>query len=199
MGIIKRAGDLVYTFRFLRLLTTSFEDTQAFKHGIIDKDGKRNKEFTLNTVDSRDKYSEYYTPFHRLVFNIKRIMAKAPGGGSKLASYAAALYLLKEKYNISDKKINSALSEAGVDCLDFISEQSQWFILEDKRLSPGVYTVLNEKLLNDNMDDRVSVRDKIRVNQTCYPVGDLFGLDIYEATHIRTNKNVYVSVAELAR
>ena len=35
MGILKRAGDLVYTFRFLRLLTTSFEDTEAFKKGII--------------------------------------------------------------------------------------------------------------------------------------------------------------------
>ena len=45
MGILKRAGDLVYTFRFLRLLTTSFEDTEAFKKGIIDKDGKRRKEF----------------------------------------------------------------------------------------------------------------------------------------------------------
>ena len=53
MGIIKRAGDLVYTFRFLRLLTTPFEETEAFKRGIIDKDGKRLKSFTLNTMDNR--------------------------------------------------------------------------------------------------------------------------------------------------
>ena len=50
MGIIKRAGDLVYTFRFLRLLTTPFEETEAFKQGIIDKDGKRNKEFKLSLI-----------------------------------------------------------------------------------------------------------------------------------------------------
>ena len=60
MGILKRAGDLVYTFRFLRLLTTSFEDTEAFKKGIIDKDGKRKKEFKLDTMDNRDDYSNYY-------------------------------------------------------------------------------------------------------------------------------------------
>ena len=59
MGILKRAGDLVYTFRFLRLLTTPFENTEAFKQGIIDKDGNRNKEFTLNTMDNRDKYKEF--------------------------------------------------------------------------------------------------------------------------------------------
>ena len=50
MSIIKRAGDLVYTFRFLRLLTTAFEDTEAFKLGIIDKDGKRDKTFTLKEI-----------------------------------------------------------------------------------------------------------------------------------------------------
>ena len=72
MSIIKRAGDLVYTFRFSRLLTTAFEDTEAFKLGIIDKDGKRDKTFTLNTSENRSKYKDYYTPFHRLVFNIKK-------------------------------------------------------------------------------------------------------------------------------
>ena len=74
MGLVKRAGDLVYTFRFLRLLTTSFEDTEAYKKGIIDKDGKKLKTFDLNTMDNRDTYKNYYTPFHRLVFNIKKII-----------------------------------------------------------------------------------------------------------------------------
>ena len=199
MGILKRAGDLVYTFRFLRLLTTPFENTEAFKQGIIDKDGNRNKEFTLNTMDNRDKYKEFYTPFHRLVFNIKKVMAKAPGGGSRLASYAAALYLLKEKFGISDKKISKALQEVGVDPLDFMAEQTEWFVLEDKRLSPGTYKVLNSKCLNNSIEEMVIARDKIRINEKCYPVGQLFGLDIYKATHIRTNKHIYVSVSELAR
>lgn len=199
MGIIKRAGDLVYTFRFLKLLTTSFEDTEAFKAGIIDKDGVRNKDFTLNTMDNRDKYKEYYTPFHRLVFNIKKIMAKAPGGSSKLASYATALYLLKEKFSISDKKIMEALSVLGIDPLDFLAEQSSWFVLEDKRLSPGTYKVLNSKLLNFSLEEMVKARDKIVVEDNCYPIGDFFGIDIYEVKHVRTNKNIYVTIGELAR
>jgi len=199
MGIIKRAGDLVYTFRFLRLLTTPFEETEAFKLGIIDKDGKRNKEFTLNTMDNREKYKDYYTPFHRLVFNIKKIMAKAPGGSSRLASYATALFLLKEKFSISDKLINEALAELGIDPLDFMTEQSTWFVLEDKRLSPGVYKVLSNKVLNDTLDEIVREKDKIKVNESCYPIGEMFGIDIYEVNHIRTNKPIYVTIGELSR
>ena len=199
MGIIKRAGDLVYTFRFLRLLTTSFEDTEAFKLGIIDKDGKRQKSFTLDNMEDRDNYRNYYTPFHRLVFNIKKIMAKAPGGGSKLASYAAALFLLKDKFSMPQGKILEALDVLDIDETDFLTEHSEWFVLEDTRLSPGSYKVLTNKLINDTMDEMVNARDKVRVSNDCYPVGEIFGINIYEVTHMRTNKSIYVSVGELAR
>jgi len=200
MGIIKRAGDLVYTFRFLKLLTTPFEETEAFKLGIIDKNGKRQKSFTLDNMEDRDNYRNFYTPFHRLVFNIKKIMAKAPGGSSRLASYATALYLLKEKFGISDAKLNEATyKHYGCAENDFLNESSQWFVLEDNRLTPGVYKVLHEKLLNETLDDKVNARDKIRIDENCYPVANMFGINIYEATHIRTNKSIYVSVGELAR
>ena len=74
MGILKSAADLVYTIRFLKLLVTPFEKTDAFKSGIIDADGKRVKEFTTNSIDDREAYRSHYTPFHRLVFNLKRLM-----------------------------------------------------------------------------------------------------------------------------
>ena len=199
MGMLKRAGDLVYTFRFLRLLTTSFEDTEAFKRGIIDKDGKRNKDFKLNTMDNRDAYADYYTPFHRLVFNIKKIMAKAPGGSTKLASYATALYLLKEQFGVSDKKIKQGLQEIGIDPLDFLEEQSNWFILDDDQLSPGTYKVTSSKVLNSTLEEMVRPRDLVKINDNCYPVSDFFGLNIYEAIHINTKQPIYVTVGELAR
>ena len=199
MGLVKRAGDLVYTFRFLRLLTTSFEDTGAFKAGIIDKKGKRDKNFDTKDINNRDAYRDYYTPFHRLVFNIKKLIAKAPGGSSKFASYASALYLLKEHFSLSDKKINEGLEAMGVDPLDFLAEQSEWFVLPDRRLSPGVYKVLESKLINDTLDEMVMARDKILIDENCYPVGELFGLSIYEATHARTRKAVYITVGEIAR
>lgn len=197
MGIIKTTGDLIYTFRFLRLLTMRFEDTEAYKAGIIDINGNRIKSFNLSTVDNREKYSNYYTPFHRLVFNIKKLMAKVPGGGSRLATYAAALYLLKEKFNVSDTHIQQSLKEVGLDQTDFMLEQTQWFVLSDGRLSPGSYKLANDKVVNLTCEDIIKAKDSIHVNENCYPVGSIFGLNIYEATHIRSKQTIYVTTAEL--
>ena len=92
MGIIKKAADLVYTFRFLRLLTTNFEDTDAYKLGLIDDKGKNLKK--PQTSKERDAY----TYLHKLVFNMKKLINKLPGGESKLKSMVTALFLIKEYY-----------------------------------------------------------------------------------------------------
>lgn len=197
MGIIKSAADLVYTFRFLKLLVTKFEDTDAFRVGIIDKDGNRNKNYNLSTVQNRDYYSAYYTPFHRLVFNVKKLMAKVPGGSSSIATYAAALYLLKERYGISESKIEQGIKLVGLDVTDFMIEQSQWFVLTDGRLSPGSYRLKNSKIVNSTFEEVVNKKDYVRVTEQCYPVGNLFGLNVYEAVHVKTNQKVYITVEEL--
>ena len=195
MGLIKQAGDLVYTFRFLTLLVTPFDKTKAYEAGIIDENGKRLKSFNNK---SSDDYKNYYTPFHRLVFNVKRLMAKAPGGGSRLASYAAALYLIKENYSVSEKRILKALSEAGIDPTDILAEENNWFVLDNGQLSPGVYKLKHEKVFED-VDVPVLPNDKVKVAENAMPVGEMFGINIYEATHVRTNKKVYVTSLELLR
>ena len=79
--MIKRAADLVYTFRFLTLLVTPFEKTEAFKLGLLDAKGKKLKKAKTAAEKNAD------TPFHRLVFNVKRLMEKVPGGSSSIASW----------------------------------------------------------------------------------------------------------------
>jgi len=197
MGIIKRAGDLVYTFRFLRLLTTKFEDTEAFKLGIIDKDGKRLKSYDLNNMDNRSNYKEYYTPFHRLVFNIKKLLAKAPGGDTRLASYAAALYLLKENFGVNEGNIKKGLQKLNIDITDILGEGSTWFLLEDQRLSPGYYRIKHDKVLSESLDEVARKKDSIIVKEDAYPVGSIFGLNIYEAVHKNTKKKIHITIDEL--
>lgn len=196
MGLIKQAGDLVYTFRFLTLLVTPFDKTKAYEVGIIDKDGKRNRDYSMNTIEARDNYRDYYTPFHRLVFNIKRLMAKVPGGGSTLASYAAALYLIKEKYSVSEKRILKGLSQIGIDSTDFLVEESNWFVLANGQLSPGVYKLRYEKV-SEAVD--MVPHDKIRIEDDAMPIGQMFGINIYEAIHIRSRQKIYVTSLELLR
>jgi hypothetical protein len=193
MGIVKRAADLAFTFRFIRMLVLDWKDWDAYKLGIIDETGKRNKNEQLNT----DEKKSAYTPFIRLAANVKRLLSKIPGGGTKLGSFAAALYLVKEHHNLSDKDLSKILEECGVDQLDLMLESSQWFVTSDNMLSPGVYRLSEDKVLNGTYDDLVKAKDQIRIYEDCYPVGDVFGIDIYEAEHIRTRQKVYVSVNEI--
>ena len=196
MGLIKQAGDLVYTFRFLTLLVTPFDKTKAYEAGIIDENGKRLKSFNKN--ENRDAYSNYYTPFHRLVFNVKRLLANAPGGSSRLASYAAALFLIKENYSVSEKRILKSLSEAGIDPTDLLAEESNWFVLKNGQLSPGVYKLRYEKV-TDPVDLTLLPNEKVVVGENAMPVGEMFGINIYEATHMRSKQKVYVTSLELLR
>ena len=88
-----RIVDLLITYRIVKLISTPWEQQEAFKFGIIDKNGnvlkKSNK---LNTEAEKDSY----TILHRFVFNLKRILQKV-GMGSSLSSFAVALaFILKE-------------------------------------------------------------------------------------------------------
>jgi len=85
-----RAVDLVITYRVIKLLVTPFERQEAFKYGIIDKDGKVLKKYT--SLKRREEKNAY-TQLHRFVFNLKRIL-KRIGLGGRLGSFAVALGLL---------------------------------------------------------------------------------------------------------
>jgi len=195
MGILKGAADTVYAFRFIRMMVMDWKNWDAYKEGLIDENGKRNKDVKIDTSDKRSAY----TPFVRLVANIKRLVAKLPGGGSKLGSFASALYLVKEKANLSEKGLTNICEKCNIEVLDFLNENNQWFLLENKQLSPGLYRIQNAKLLNKSCSELVWAKDQIRIKEDCYPIGDVFGVDIYEATHIKTNQDVYITAGELIR
>ena len=191
--MIKGAIDLAYTFRFIRMLVLDWKSWDAYKQGVIDENGKRNKDVKLDTDEKKNSY----THFIRLCANVKRLLNKVPGGGSKLGSFAAALYLVKEKYSLSDNKLRKILRESGFDSSSILAEENQWFLLENKQLSPGVYRINNPKILNKSFEEMVWAKDQIRIEEDSYPIGDVFGIDIYEATHIRTNQKIYLSVSEI--
>jgi hypothetical protein len=193
VGLLSRAGDLTYTLRFLRLLTTKFEDTTAFKLGLIDKDGKK-----LRKPETSEEKSAYNT-FHRLVFNLKKLLAKVPGGSSKFASYAAALFLIKEKHDLSDQTIEKLVEKMGLDPLSFLDEDTKWFRTQDGMLSPGTYKLNTPKIVNSTCEELCKEGDRVRVEMDCYPVGMMMGVEVFEATHVPTNQKLYVTAGEIFR
>ena len=105
MGIISGIGNRYFEYQYIKKLVTPYEKTDAFKLGIIDKNGKILKK-RRDLEGSKEK--EAYTLSDTLVWNIKKLIGKIPGGKSKIASYAAALFLIKEQtgeYKIDDEEI----------------------------------------------------------------------------------------------
>ena len=193
MGILKGVADTVYAFRFVRMMVMDWKNWDAYKEGLIDENGKRIKSVKINS----DEKAAAYTPFVRLVANIKRLTAKLPGGGSKLGSFASALFLIKEK--VGQKGIEDICKKCNIEVLDFLNEKNEWFLLDEKQLSPGLYRIQNAKLLNKSCSELVWAKDQVRIKEDCYPIGNVFGVDIYEAIHVKTNQDVYITAGELIR
>ena len=90
-------------YKFIKILTSDWNKQDAFDLGIIDANGKVLKK--SGELRSR-KEKQAFTTFHKIIFNLKRILAKFPGGSSKIATYAAAMALLKEnKEGLQDSDI----------------------------------------------------------------------------------------------
>jgi hypothetical protein len=88
-----RFVDAIITYRILRMLTTSFTETDAYRLGIIDAHGTViRKEEDLGTEEER----ESFTLLHRMVFRLKRILNKVPFVNSKFLAFATALALIRE-------------------------------------------------------------------------------------------------------
>ena len=116
-----RAVDLVITYRVIKLLVTPFNKQEAFKYGIIDKDGKVLRKYrTLKTTAEKKSY----TILHRFVFNLKRVLAKA-GLGGRLGTFAVALAtLLREDKRYMEHK---SLIESAV--ITYLKDTNQYDLL----------------------------------------------------------------------
>ena len=184
----------------LKLLVTPFDKLGAFKAGIIDKDGKKNPDFNTNSTDDRAAYRTHYTPFIRMAINLKRLLAKAPGGQSVIARYGAALLLIKEHGELPDNQLEKIIDEAGIDPISLVESTNKWFVLQDGSLGPGVYRMLNDTVTIDTIDDLIKKGDKIRIEENhSQPVDNIMGMDIYRGVHLNSMKNIYISTGEITR
>ena len=89
----KGVVDLAAIYMFLKRLVTPFDQWDAYKTGLIDKNGK----VIVDKADRTPEQNKSFGYFDRLVANLKKLLGKIPGGKTRIASFAAALLLLREK------------------------------------------------------------------------------------------------------
>ena len=199
-----RAIDLFVTYRFLKLLTTPFEKTEAFKLGIIDENGNRImqkgiKKPQVPLVTSQEKNA--YTILHKLEFNIKKIFAKVPGLRTKVGTYAAALFLLKDTFKESvddpdmfEKEFMKYLKENDIVFDNSISEEVIGF---GEILPKGEYVLVNDILNKEEEDLSAKKGDKVVAFDDEAPIDTVLGVEIFPVIHVQTQEKIYVSLEDI--
>ena len=205
-----RAIDLFVTYRFIKLLVTPFEKTEAFKLGIIDKNGNRvmpprdpktniqvKKPEPLRTSEEKSAY----TILHKLVFNIKKIFAKVPGLRTKLGTYAAALFLLKDTFkesvddpDVFEKEFMKYLKEEGYEIDDSISEEVIGF---GEVLPKGEYVLVNDILNKEEEELSAKKGDKVIAFEDEAPIDTVLGVEIFSVVHEKSKEVIYVSLEDI--
>ena len=199
-----RAIDLFVTYRFLRLLTTPFEKTDAYKLGIIDKTGNRIRKpkstqvaVELNTTEQQNSY----TILHKLVFNIKKLFAKVPGLRTKVGTYAAALFLLKDTFkehvedpDMFEKEFMKYLKENDIELDNEISEEVVGF---GEVLPKGEYVLKNDILNKEEEELTAKKGDKVIAYDDEPPVDTVLGVEIFPVIHMKTQEKIYVSLEDI--
>ena len=167
-GYLKEgAVDLFMTYKFIRLLTTKWNKTDAYKEGVIDAKGK----LLVKSAQRTPAQDKAYTVFDKLVFNLKRILEKVPFGKSQIASYAAALFLLKEETGMAEEDILTVLEDLGHNTSIDLNE-------EFKNLREGQH-ILNQE----------GYKGTVVHLDTIDPAGYFAGVPIY-----KTKENIFISV-----
>ena len=203
-----RAIDLFVTYRFIKLLVTPFEKTDAYRLGIMDENGNRvmpppvrgvrqTKPATLGTTEEKNAY----TILHTLAFNIKKIFAKVPGLRTKLGTYAAALFLLKDTFkesvddpDVFEKEFMKYLKEQGYEIDDTINEEIIGF---GEVLPKGEYTLVNDILNKEEEELTAKKGDKVEVYKDEPPIDTILGVEIFPVIHVKTKEEIYVSLEDI--
>ena len=203
-----RAIDLFVTYRFIKLLVTPFNKTDAYKLGIIDENGNRIMPPPVNNVRQTKPEplrttaeKNAYTILHKLVFNIKKIFSKVPGLRTKVGTYAAALFLLKDTFKESvddpdmfEKEFMKYLKEEGVEMDNSISEEVIGF---GEVLPKGEYVLVNDILNKEEEELSAKKGDKVIAYDDEAPIDTVLGVEIFPIVHVKTQEKIYVSLEDI--
>ena len=199
-----RAVDLFVTYRFLKLLTTPFEKTDAFKLGIIDANGHRIKlpKSSKPAVElTTSELKNSYTILHKLIFNIKKLFAKVPGLRTKVGTYAAALFLLKDTFkehvedpDMFEKEFIKYLKENNIELDREISEEVIGF---GEVLPKGEYVLKNDILNKEEEELTAKKGDRVVAFADESPIDTVLGVEIFPVVHMKTQEKIYVSLEDI--
>ena len=142
-----------------------------------------------------------YTILHKLVFNIKKLFNKVPGLRTKVGTYAAALFLLKDTFkehvddpDMFEKEFMKYLKENDIELDNEISEEVIGF---GEVLPKGEYVLKNDILNKEEEELTAKKGDKVIAYDDEPPVDTVLGVEIFPVIHMKTQEKIYVSLEDI--
>ena len=124
-----------------------------------------------------------------------------PGLRTKLGTYAAALFLLKDTFkehvedpDMFEKEFMKYLKEQGYEIDDSISENVIGF---GEVLPKGEYTLVNDILNKEEEELTAKSGDKVIAYEDEAPVDTILGIDIFPVIHIKSQEKIYVGLEDI--
>ena len=142
-----------------------------------------------------------YTILHKLVFNIKKLFNKVPGLKTKVGTYAAALFLLKDTFkesvddpDIFEKEFVKFLKENDIEFDNEISEEVIGF---GEVLPKGNYVLVNDILNKEDEEIAASKGDLVMTFEDEAAADTILGVDIFPVIHVASKEKIFVSLDDI--
>ena len=180
------ATDIFIAYKFIKMLSTPWEKTDAFKLGIIDDKG--------NILKSRKdlktgKEKKAYNILHTLTWNIKKMLDKLPPTKTRIGSFATALWLLKEELNRRDTILEESLARhLGVEV-----PSADIDVLPIEEVEYMIRT--NASIIHEGVEPK----DTVVINKNTNPISVVLGVPLYECLHVKTGNKVVLSNEDILR
>ena len=124
-----------------------------------------------------------------------------PGLRTKLGTYAAALFLLKDTFKESvndpemfEKEFMKFLKENDIQLDDEISEEVIGF---GEVLPKGEYVLVNDILNKEDEELSAAKGDKVIAYKDEAPVDTILGVEIFPVVHVKSQEEIYVSLEDI--
>ena len=124
-----------------------------------------------------------------------------PGLRTKVGTYAAALFLLKDTFkesvddpDVFEKEFVKYLKENDIELDDEISEEVIGF---GEVLPKGEYVLVNDILNKEEEELSAKKGDKVIAYDDEPPVDTVLGVEIFPVIHVTTQEKIYVSLEDI--
>jgi hypothetical protein len=124
-----------------------------------------------------------------------------PGLRTKVGTYAAALFLLKDTFkehvedpDVFEKEFMKYLKEEGYELDNSISEDVIGF---GEILPKGNYLLVNDILNKEEEELSAKKGDKVVAYDDEAPIDTILGVEIFPVIHVKTQEKIYVSLEDI--